>query len=340
MKLIKLFFISIIVSLIFFYGTNVLGENLEQYFFAQISAPIEQQNAIFENSVYEHKQKIISELSDPDIKAKSAISVRINGQGSSEVLFEQNSEQILPIASLTKLMVAYMVFEYPEYYDFSEPVIVSKRAVAQEENFGQLRWGEKISIENLLHFILIESSNDAAFALSEITEGSADSFVGLMNLEAKKNLGLSKTKFVNPTGLDPDNLSKPKNVSCANDLAKLSEIILEKYPEIFEISNKLSFEATNGSGRLHHLVKNKNKLLDPEHEICQDDDDWLAHIPNIVGNKTGYTESAGGCILLVTKNRKGDIIINVILGALSQQSRFIEMKKLTQWSHKRSLIEL
>ena len=336
MELIKLFFISIIASLFFFYGANVLGENLEEYFFAQISAPIEQQNNVFENSVYEHKQKLISELSEPDIKPKSAISVRIDKEGNSEVLFEQNSEQILPIASLTKLMVAYMVFEYPEYYDFSKPVIVSKRAVAQEENFGQLRWGEKISIENLLHFILIESSNDAAYALSEATSGNLESFVGLMNLEAEKNLKLKNTKFVNPTGLDPDNLSNMKNVSCAKDLSKLSQTIIQKYPEIFEISRKMSFEATNGSGRLHHLVKNKNKLLDPEHEICQDDDKWRAQIPNIVGGKTGYTEEAGGCVLLVMKNRKGDYIVNVVLGSETQQSRFIEMKKLAQWAIKRS----
>ena len=309
MDLIKLLFISTIISLPLWYGANVLSEDLEEYFFAQISAPMEQQDAVFENFIVQRKQKLISELSEPNIKAKSAISAKIDNQGDFEVFFEQNSEQILPIASLTKLMVAYMVFEYPEYYDFSKPVTISKRAIRQEENFGQLRYGEKISIENLLHFILIESSNDAAYALSEEANGSSDSFVGLMNLEAKKGLGLSNTKFVNSTGLDSDNLGAPKNVSSAKNLAKLSGIILEKYPEILKISSKLSFEATNGSGRLHHLVKNKNKLLNPEHEICQDDDKWLEQIPDIVGGKTGYTEEAGGCILLVNQNRKGDYIV-------------------------------
>lgn len=338
MKLIKLLFISIIVSLPLWYGTNVLSENLEEYFFAQISAPLEQQNAALKNFIIQRKQKLISELSEPDIKAKSAISAKIDDQGDFEVFFEQDSEQILPIASLTKLMVAYMVFEYPEYYDFSKPVAVSKRAIRQQENFGQLRYGEKISIQNLLHFILIESSNDAAYALSEEASGSSNSFIGLMNLEAEKGLGLNNTKFVNSTGLDPNNSKAQKNVSCTRDLVQLSGAILEKYPEIFNISRKLSFEATNGSGRLHHLVKNKNKLLDPKHEICQDDNQWLAEIPNIVGGKTGYTDEAGGCILLVNKNRKGDYIVNVILGAETQQSRFIEMKKLVEWANKRSEI--
>ncbi|MCK4354901.1 D-alanyl-D-alanine carboxypeptidase [Candidatus Parcubacteria bacterium] len=340
MKLIKIFFVSVIVSLFFFYGANVLEENLENYFFAQISAPIEQQNAVFENSIKQHKQELISELSEPNIKAKSYISIKIDEQGNSEVLSEQNSEQILPIASLTKLMVAYMVFKYPEYYDFSKPVAISKKAVSQEENFGQLRWGEKISIENLLHFILIESSNDAAYALSEVMGEQTEPFVGLMNLEAEKNLLLAHTFFVNSTGLDPENLEEPKNVSCAKDLAKLSKIILQRYPEIFEISKKMSFKAGNGSGQLHHFVKNKNKLLDPNYEICHNDDEWLAQIPNIVGGKTGYTDEAKGCVLLVNKNRKGDYIVNVILGAITQEARFVEMKELVKWSNQRSKIEL
>jgi hypothetical protein len=73
MELIKLLFISIIASLFFFYGANLLSENLEEYFFAQISAPIARENIVFENSVIQHKQKIISDLAEPDIKAKSAI---------------------------------------------------------------------------------------------------------------------------------------------------------------------------------------------------------------------------------------------------------------------------
>ena len=334
----KILFIALIVSLPFWWGINVFQENLEGFLFAQISQPFQQESAIYEDFLYQHKQKLISEFQKQDIKAKSAISVKIDRQGNQTVLFEKDSDKVLPIASLTKLLTAFMVFKYPEYYDFSEPVTISKQAVSQAENFGELKSGEKILIEDLLHIMLIESSNDAAYALAEVIgkqaglqpEKREELFVTLMNLEAEKNLGLRKAKFVNSTGLDSENSDEPKNVFTAKDLLKLSKAILQVYPEIFEISSKLSYEVLDSSGDFHHLALNKNKLLDPNSEVCIKDKQWLKQIPNIVGGKTGYTDEAGGCIILVLKNKKGEHFINIILGTENHEIRFEEMKNLVK----------
>ncbi len=334
MKLIKIFLLSFVSGLFFWYGTNALGEDLEDFFFAQISYPV--QEIFFSIPPKDKKPRI--PVSVLDIKAKSVFSVKIDKRGRQEIFYEKNSDKVLPIASLSKLMTALIVFRYPEYYDFSKPITISKQAVAQEESFGALKYGEKISIDDLLHITLIESSNDAAYALSEIISRGTDiepkkraePFIGLMNLEIEKKLGLKNTKLVNPTGLDPENLELPKNISCAKDLIKMSSFILQKYPKIFEISSKLSYEVLDNSGNPHHLVINTNKLLDPYSEICANDEDWQKIIPNIIGGKTGYTQEAGGCMILLLKDKKGNHFINVILGANNQESRFEEMKKLVK----------
>ncbi|GAH62018.1 unnamed protein product, partial [marine sediment metagenome] len=137
-------------------------------------------------------------------------------------------------------------------------------------------------------------------------------FVDLMN-EKAKNLGLEKTNFVNPTGLDPEDPENLKyssatqdnfNHSTAKDLVKLTQYILKEQPLIFEISSQGSI---------------KNGIFD------------LFLIQEIIGGKTGYTDEAGGCILFVFKNEDGNFLINVILGAPSPSARIEEMQKLIDW---------
>jgi D-alanyl-D-alanine carboxypeptidase len=211
-------------------------------------------------------------------------------------------------------MTALTAFELDYHPD--QPLEISQVAVNQEEDTGDLKHGEKIPFSDLLHSMLIESSNDAAFAIAEgifVGKGdpvTKDSFVKMMNQEVDA-LGLESTNFVNPTGLNG-----MENYSTCNDLTIIVKYILEKYPEIFEVTKKDSYQVFDANGNFHHSIEEStNKLLN--------------EFPEIIGGKTGYTEEAGGCILLVMDNPKGEgYIINIILGAGSPESRFSEMRKL------------
>lgn len=261
----------------------------------------------------EKKEKYSYErLKNFDVRAKSALSVRLEGNHE-VILYEKNPDRPLPIASLTKLMTSLVALEV---YNPSQLLYISKEAVDQEENFGNLKVGERLSVNNLIHIALMESSNDAAFALAQgiyspdKTFGK-ENFVTLMNKEAHY-IGLKNTYFFNPTGLDGENYV---NYSTANDLARLIIYIIKKKPEILEISNKNYYIVLTPEGKIHHIIsQNRNELV--------------GEIPGLVGGKTGYTEEAGGCIITVFKNESGDYLINVILGSENSKARFIETKRL------------
>lgn len=314
--------ISFVISLPFWWGINTLAKNLEDFWFLQeitgnsqlLTADINQK--ILENKIERLKfERLQTEnLKDLEIEAKASIVVEIDSKGNERILFEKNSEEPLPIASLTKLMTALVVFDLNETYDFSQLILITKEALLQESNskYGDLRVGEKLSVENLLHIMLIESSNDAAFALT--TPIGEEGFVGLMNFYAK-NLGLENTQFVNSSGLEPDDSKEPKNLSTTTDLAKLAKYILENYPQIFEITSKQYYEVLKPDGFVHHFIpKNINELL--------------GEIPEIIGGKTGWALEAGGCLLLVLKGlQKDSYYIAVILGS---NDRFSEMRKIIE----------
>lgn len=309
--LIRLFLISFMVSLFFWWGVNFTGEELENFFFWR---EISQNPQIFtaqlslEKKLESLKPSRNKETEDLEIKAEGAISVLINSGGEDKILFQKEGSRKLPIASLSKLMTALIILEN---YNLSKEVEISKEAVSQESEFGNLKIGEKFSVKELLYPLLMESSNDAAYALAE-TIGEKE-FVDLMNIKTA-DLGLEKTFFVNPTGLDPDNLSELTNYSTAQDLVKLSNYLLKNQPIIWEFLKTKEFDLYLSDGVFHHKLNNTNELL--------------GELPQI-GGKTGWTPQAKGCLLLVLNapRNKGKMV-SVILGS---DDRFGEMKKLINW---------
>ena len=305
MKL-KILLISSVLSFPFWWGVNVLEKNLEDFLFWQKMAENPQiltaqltAESILESLIPIRKK----DIPDFELGAKSGISVLVNSQGSEKILFEKNSQRILPIASLTKLMTADIVLKN---YDLSQEIKISEKAVNQEEKLGKLETGKIFSVKYLLYPLLMESSNDAAYALAEVI--GLRTFIDSMNLEAK-NLLLDNTHFLNPTGLDSENSNDSINYSTAKDLVKLTGYLLKEQPLIWEILSTPKFDLYGPE------LININKLLE--------------EIPGIVGGKTGYTEKALGCFLLVTKApNSNDYLINVILGS---EDRFGEMKKLIDW---------
>ena len=331
---IKIFIVAFLVSLPFWCGINILEKNLGEIFYWQeitqnpqlLTAQLSQQ--ILEEKLRDSKPFKKPSIENLEIQAKAGISVHANQEQNKErILFKKNSGKKLPIASLSKLMTAYAALEH---YNLEETIIISKEAVNQEGNFGKLNPGDKLRVKDLLYIILMESSNDAAYALAEAA--GQEGFIALMNLEAKK-MGLHETKFFNPTGLDPDNLSEQGNYSTCEDLVKFIAELLKK-PLIWEILSLPEFDLYLPNGTFHHQLENTNELLKPA-GLATEENQQPKWSPKIIGGKTGWTPEARGCLILVLQAPKqSGYLINVILGS---QDRFEEMKKLTDWvyqSHK------
>ena len=305
------FLIFLLLSPLLWLGSNILEERLKDFFYwlelaenPHLMASQERQLS-FQNRLRELKPVRIKNVPDLEISAKSAISVLVDKQGKERILFEKEKDIKLPIASLTKLITAKIVIDN---YDLSKKIKISEEAVNQEENFGKLSAGKILSVKYLLYPLLMESSNDAAYALSNDYDGmTEEKFLQLMN-EKSINFGLQNTYFANSTGLDPEKPEEPKNYSTAFDLAKLAENLLED-KLLWEILAVPSFNSYGPE------LSNTNALL--------------GKLPRIVGGKTGYTEEALGCFLLVIEAPRGKgYIISVILGS---SDRFGEMEKLAAW---------
>ncbi len=302
----KIVLVAFIISLPLWWGVNFLENYLEGVFF---DLELAKTPELFVNNSVEERQlaelkldnQISRSLKELDINALAALSVKIDKDGNEKVLFDQNSEQELAIASLTKLMTALVVLDS---YDYFQLIPIDEESIDQEGAAGDLKMGEKLSVNNLVHMALIESSNDAAFALTKPL-GQRE-FVALMN-DYSKNIGLNNTFFNNPTGLEPD------NYSTAKDLVKLTAYILEKKPEIFDITANTSYKILKPNGNLHHFIaESTNKLL--------------KEVPGIIGGKTGWSPAAGGCLLLVLDDpNSSSYYINIVLGT---DDRFEEMKKI------------
>ncbi len=239
----------------------------------------------------------------PKIDAQSALSVESDLYGQEKIIFEKDSKKILPIASITKLMTAMIVLDN---CDLSAEVVISESADAVAAQKQDIKLGDKLSAEKLLQIMIVGSSNKAAQALSELAEEQGSNFIFMMNQKAQE-IGMQNTIFADPTGLSSE------NVSTAEDLVKMASYILKNYSKIADISKSKELEI-EGFGKIENT------------------DQMLGEISEAVCSKTGYTLEARGCLLLVINNVKNNnYLINVILGA---DDRFLEMKKIINWSNK------
>jgi D-alanyl-D-alanine carboxypeptidase len=243
-------------------------------------------------------------VNEPQTDAKAALIFDVN---KNKLLYQKNSDWVLPIASLTKLMTALIVLEN---IDLEKIAVVSKEAVAAYGEQGNLVVNEEISVKNLLYALLMESSNDAAVALAQAVENkTSKNFVELMNQKAKE-LGLKNANFIDSTGYDPNNVATAREI---NQLVKYSL----NYPIIWQIMKTPGIDLSSADGKINHHWVNTDKLLN--------------RLPNIIGGKTGYTEEAQGCLVLVIEQSPDNYLISVVLGA---QERFLETEKLINWVEK------
>ncbi|MDP4007346.1 MAG: serine hydrolase [bacterium] len=312
----KIFLGVFVLSLPLWWTVNVAGNHLENFFLWSELASNPQifaAQAALEAKVQEVLPIKRQGAALLELGASSALSLFVNeGTQETKSLFEKDTDKKLAIASLTKLMGALVV---ARHYPLEDEIVISRAAVLEEENFGQLREGDRFTHFDLLHPMLMESSNDASAAFA-LKIGMAN-FLTLMNQEAEF-LGLENTFFVNHAGLDPDVPEESVNYSTARDLFLLTRALKTFYPSVFEILGLKEYPLYTTNGKFHHTMVNTNELLSTN--------GWPT---KVLGGKTGWTPEAGGALVLVLESPKGKgYLVNVILGS---GNRFKDMQNLVNW---------
>ncbi|EAS41402.1 D-alanyl-D-alanine carboxypeptidase [Photobacterium profundum] len=243
----------------------------------------------------------------PQIAAKAYILMDYN---SGKIIAENNSDERLHPASLTKMLTSYVIGQEIKSGNISLDDKVSVSNNAWAKNFPGsskmfLEPGKLVTVQELNKGIIIQSGNDACTAMAEHIAGSTDSFVELMNAWAKR-IGMESSHFVNVHGLDNDD-----HFSTAHDMATLAQAVIRDVPDEYAIYKEKSF-TYNGITQY-----NRNGLL------------WDKSL-NVDGMKTGHTDQAG--YSLVASAYEGEMrLISVVMGTKSANARKAESKKLLNY---------
>ena len=239
----------------------------------------------------------------PDVHAAAAI---IYNPETGEVLWEEHSQDQRSIASITKVMTAIVYLESDP--DLSQQIFVERNDV-RRASVTHLRANERVSVEDLLHLLLISSDNAAARVLARVSPWGTDGFVTRMNEKAME-LGLTSTAYSDPSGLYAD------NVASAYDMARL--IAYAGGDErVSEIMRKADYQVA--TSRRRFTIHNTNAL------VRRPDVD-------VRGGKTGFISSSGYCLATLLRLPEVDQqVAVVVLGARSNSGRFIEARNLLSW---------
>jgi D-alanyl-D-alanine carboxypeptidase len=255
--------------------------------------------------VEKHPSKI-ADIKDPNILADAAFLI---DKKTKYPLFEKNSLKQVPIASITKVMTATVALDL---YKLSDVVEVKKEDIEVEGSKVFLKAGEKITVENLLYCLLMNSGNDAALTLSDAKITRAE-FIVLMNKKAEF-LGLESTAFFDPAGLNDQGHSSARDVALlfANALSN------KDFEKIVSTAEK---DVTSVDGVEVHKLKNSDRLTTGE-----------IPLDGVIGGKTGFTYDAGHT-LVTAASKNNSTIIGVVLKTFSDtpSASAAEMKKLLDW---------
>jgi D-alanyl-D-alanine endopeptidase (penicillin-binding protein 7) len=239
----------------------------------------------------------------PDIRAEAAI---IYNPETQKVLWEENSQNPRSIASITKVMTAEVLLESNP--DLTREVVVDRSDVSHA-NHTYVRAGERLTVDDLLHLMLVASDNAAARALARTSSLGPDGFVDRMNVKAKE-LGLTQTAYADPSGLNSD------NVSSAYDMARL--ITLVSNDERVASIMRMPYYTVLTNRRVIN-IHSTNQL------VVKGDVDVLA-------GKTGFISKSGYCLAtLLRLPQSGQEVAVVVLGARSNAGRFMETRHLFNW---------
>ena len=242
----------------------------------------------------------------PDVQAAAAVIFNpVNGQ----ILYEENSQEKRSIASITKVMTALVYLE--DNPDLDQTVTIERSDVFAAST-TYLRANDQIKASELLHLLLIASDNAAARALARTSHGGTASFVERMNEKAIE-LGLQNTSFVEPSGLNANDMSSAFDLSHLITFAASDDRIssIMRTPEYTVTTNRrmIPIRSTN------HLVRDGDV--------------------DVLGAKTGFISKSGYCLATLLRLPQGDPIAVVVLGAHSNNGRFWEVRHLFTWPSRR-----
>ena len=264
-------------------------------------------------------EKQYENLTDLGLTSKSALLME---EDTGTILYEQNSHEALPPASVTKVMTLLLIYEGERdgKFDWTDTVQVSEHAASMGGSQVFLEEGEPQTAADMTKSIAIASANDAAVAMAEFLAGSEEAFVQKMN-ERAKELGMEDTNFVNACGLDTEG-----HVSSAYDIALMSRELMENFPEIKEYTTTWQDSIVHKTRRGEETfgLTNTNKLIQ-----------WY---DGATGLKTGSTGNALYC-LSGTAERDGMGLIAVVMAAPDYKVRFREVMQLLDYGFANYAIE-
>ncbi len=242
----------------------------------------------------------------PKIKASSYLVVDF---ASGDYLVEENIDQPLPPASLTKMMTVYVVASELKNGKVSmdDDVLVSEKAWRTEGSRMFIEVDKQVKLRDLLYGVVIQSGNDASVALAEYISGTEDVFADLMNKHAER-LGMTNSNFTNSTGLPHED-----HFTTARDLAILARALIADYPDIYKLHKIKDFKFNNIKQH------NRNKLL------------WRDR--SVDGIKTGHTEEAGYC-LVASAVRDDMRLISVVMGTEGANARAKASQALLNYAYR------
>ena len=230
----------------------------------------------------------------------------VKNQRTDELLLARRADSVMPIASITKLMTALVVLD--ARLDMDEFItIVEADKDTLRHSHSRLPVGTRLSRGDALRIALVASDNRAAHALGRTFPSGMEGIVQAMNMKAHA-LGLTGTKYEEPTGLSE------RNVSSALDLSRLADFAY-RYPRIREFTTQEEVTIQHGKKRLH--FKNTNPLVSSSK--------W-----DIGLSKTGYIEDSGQCLVMQAQ-MGGDPILVVLLDSSGKNSRIGDANRIRQW---------
>ncbi|TSC69937.1 MAG: hypothetical protein CEO12_642 [Parcubacteria group bacterium Gr01-1014_46] len=255
--------------------------------------------------------KSLAVFNNLDLKAKA---VMVYDLAEGKVLYKKNEFAQLPLASITKLMTALVAVEL---IPANSNITIKSEFLKEEGDSGLLK-DESWQLEELLDFSLVTSSNDGMRSVASVIGSTLlnsndynlgrKDFIEKMNIRAKE-LGLAQTFFVNESGLDVGTVSGGHG--SVNDVNELMKFIIKTHPEILEATKYQNINIDSNSKK--HLAKNTN--------------DIVSSIPGLFASKTGYTDMAGGNLIIAFDPSLGKPIIITVLGS-TQEGRFTDIQTL------------
>lgn len=220
---------------------------------------------------------------------------------SSVILYERNPKQRLFPASITKVMTALVALDSYKL----DQLLEVKTSITDGKVMG-LTVGEKLTLENLLYATLVDSANDAAYAIADNFPGGVSEFVKKMNQKAKE-LSMTETNFTNSVGYEDEN-----HYSTVLDLSRLAAVALSN-PVIAQVAGTPQITVPNSDFSKFYRLQSVNELL--------------GKVPGVLGLKTGWTEKSGEC-LVTAMTRNNHQVLLIVLGS---KDRFGETQELIDW---------